>query len=343
MNLPAPTLALSSDLIIAAIGTIIIVGSWIANALKNMKEEKARQERRQQGGLKSETSTSASQQSSGRQRLEELAAQRRREMQQQAEAQRSRYDPRRGGAAGSGTASGGGASGGREPSNLTMAERIARARAKAQYQQRSEDLRSGSRAKPAEPTDQRRSAEDELAERRRREAQQARQEQAERRKREQQQAQEAERQRKQREAQERQRREERARHDREQAEREKQRRQQRDDRTASHSQSPRSTPSRTPPARQGVGAAGSTGGMHAPRIDLAARHQDVSLTEVGSGLASPSQRLSYRTAGQAGVVQGFTGKLHFDRQSLRDAIIMKEVIDKPVGLRDPQARFEPSL
>ncbi len=101
------TLAAWSDWIWIALVGATVIGSWIGNIKKNQAEQRKRDE------------------GPGALELEEMAA-RRREQLKQASRQRVQANPSAGGAAG-------------EPGNMTMAERIARARAKAQYEQRTQE------------------------------------------------------------------------------------------------------------------------------------------------------------------------------------------------------------
>lgn len=106
MNGMTLTLAAWQDWIWIVVIGATVVGSWIGNLKKQSNEQRKRDE----GPNSLE--------------LEEMAS-RRREQLRQVSGSRAQ------------TPGGGGASGG-EPGNLTMAERIARARAKAQYEQRAQ-------------------------------------------------------------------------------------------------------------------------------------------------------------------------------------------------------------
>jgi len=110
------TLAAWSDWIWIALVGATVVGSWIGNIKKQQQEQRKRDE------------------GPGALELAEMAA-RRREQLRQASRQRTQANT-----------SGGGLTG--EPGNLTMAERIARARAKAQYEQRTQD--AGQRAEASQ-------------------------------------------------------------------------------------------------------------------------------------------------------------------------------------------------
>ena len=101
------------NIIIFSLAGIIIVGGWVAKAIKNVSGS---------GGGGGSTSTGT------RQRLDELAARRREQLQQLARQRRGQT--------------------GSEPTNLSMAERIQRARAKGDYEKRAQRLRS-QQAEPA--------------------------------------------------------------------------------------------------------------------------------------------------------------------------------------------------
>jgi len=89
----------------------MVIGSWLSNLKKNSQKQRRRDE------------------GHNPQQLEEMAARRREQLRR---ANRDRTQTQAGG-----LSRGGGAPGQAEPGNMTMAERIARARAKAQYEQRS--------------------------------------------------------------------------------------------------------------------------------------------------------------------------------------------------------------
>ncbi len=134
---------------------LVIVGATIVgSAIGNMKKKSQAQRKRDEGH--------------NPEQLEQMAARRREQLR---EASRGRMQT----SAGGGDASAGGG----DPTNLTMAERIARARAKAQYEQRSE---RSTQPAPQEPNEAQRRA---LAQReaelqRRREAARAQQQAQER-------------------------------------------------------------------------------------------------------------------------------------------------------------------
>lgn len=108
------TLAAWSDWIWIALVGATVIGSWIGNIKKQQQELRRRDE------------------GSGALELDELAA-RRREQLRQVSHQRVQASRTAGASGVSGVSGGGG-----EPGNMTMAERIARARAKAQYEQRTQ-------------------------------------------------------------------------------------------------------------------------------------------------------------------------------------------------------------
>ncbi len=157
LQLILPTLALDMDVIVGAIGVVIVVGSMIANWFKTQAEARKQQD-------------TAEGKAGAPRDLDELAARRRAELQAQARAQRQ-------GTAGTQAPGVGGSPG--EPGNLTMAERIERARAKEAYRQRAEQMRSGGGSRqegpaPAErPAAAQAKAQQAAAERRRRELAQA--------------------------------------------------------------------------------------------------------------------------------------------------------------------------
>jgi hypothetical protein len=138
------TLAAWQDFIWIAVFAAVMLGSWISNLKKQSQEQRKRDE----GPNALE--------------LDEMAA-RRREQLRQASRSRAQATGGEGGPAGghSGARSGG-ASG--EPGNMTMAERIARARAKAQYEQRAQGAgQSAQRSQAQVPNEAQRRA---LAQRR---------------------------------------------------------------------------------------------------------------------------------------------------------------------------------
>ena len=127
------TLAAWDDWIWLALVGATVIGSWISN----MKKKGEAQRKRDEGPVSME--------------LEEMAARRREQLRQ---ASRSRAQASQGGGQ-SGAYSGGGG----EPGNLTMAERIARARAKAQYEQRAQSsAQPAQRPQPQVPNEAQRRA-----------------------------------------------------------------------------------------------------------------------------------------------------------------------------------------
>lgn len=135
MNHPMTlTLAAWQDWIWIVVMAAVMLGS----ALSNLKKKSQEQRKRDEGDSVQD--------------LEQMAARRREELRQ---ATRSPAQA---------TMRPGGQSGGAEPGNLTMAERIARARAKAQYEQRAQaGAQRGQPAMPQEPNEAQRRA---LAQRR---------------------------------------------------------------------------------------------------------------------------------------------------------------------------------
>ncbi len=243
------------DLIGYLVVALVILGPWIAGLLKKAadadKKNKARLEERQQGGGASQK------------RLDDLAARRRAELRAQAQARQQ-------GAAAP--------SGGVDPSNLTMAERIARARAKAQYENRQTQIQQETPPGREAESAARQRAEAEAAARRR-------------------------------------------------AEQEAQARQQ-EQRRAAERQDAQRRAERS--ARQKAEAA------RRQRVERSRRARESQRVQ-----AAVTPRPAARSAKpQAIVLEPMTpideaGGLVFDRQSLRQAIILKEVLDRPVALRDP--------
>ncbi|MEX1015654.1 MAG: hypothetical protein WDZ31_02825 [Phycisphaeraceae bacterium] len=121
----------TQDIIIYGIAAIILVGSWVANLLRKQAEERQERERIAGGGK-----------AASKPSLDELAARRREELRELA---RQRGEVKAGPVDRPGAG---------EPVNLSMAERIARARAKAQYEERAARMGGGGRAapSPAKPT-----------------------------------------------------------------------------------------------------------------------------------------------------------------------------------------------
>lgn len=141
------------------------IGNWMKQRAEREKAQQAADRRRHSAG------------STGKGDLDDVAARRREQLRQMSQRQQSQA--RAGGVSG-------GAAGGGEPTNLTMAERIARARAKAQYEQRAEGLRDRGRSEPAQ-TPRAEGESQAAADRRREQAQleqRRRQQQAQRRQRE---------------------------------------------------------------------------------------------------------------------------------------------------------------
>ncbi|MEO0965036.1 MAG: hypothetical protein AAFY08_07940 [Planctomycetota bacterium] len=281
------------------LGLIVILlaffGPVIANVLR--AANKAKQKGRS-GGEDDEPAVS---------RHEELAAQRRAELSGRGAQART---------------------GGSDPSNLTMAERIARARAKAQYEQRSADLaRGGGRTvaddveielvETTDPSDPF-AREAEQAERRRREQQAELQ-----RRREAERQQAAAEERRRREQAERARREATRRREAEQARAAEQ------SRRSSSSQSSRQT------ARGQSGRPSPTGRTRR-RSNAAIADLDtdaISRGEVGTGksalrLDDAGGRKSKGSGGQASVFG-----VRLTRRTMRHAIVLREVLDPPVALR----------
>ncbi len=122
--------------VLIALFVVPAIGKWIASTKKNQQEQRRRDE-----GMVSQD-------------IDQLAA-RRREQLRQASRQRSQAntsaDLSGGLSAGASGGTSGGASGGGggSPGNMTMAERIARARSKAQYEQRTQS--AGPQSGPGEP------------------------------------------------------------------------------------------------------------------------------------------------------------------------------------------------
>ncbi|MEZ6192759.1 MAG: hypothetical protein R3C45_15910 [Phycisphaerales bacterium] len=159
------TLAAWDDWIWLALVGATVIGSWISNMKKKGEAQRKRDE------------------SPASMELEEMAARRREQLRQ---ASRGRaHLSQSGGQTGVNSVTPGG---GGEPGNLTMAERIARARAKAQYEQRARGSTPSRQPRPQVPNEtQQRALAQRQAELERR--QQAAQAQAQARQRAQQQAQ----------------------------------------------------------------------------------------------------------------------------------------------------------
>jgi len=301
------TLALDMDLVVGAIGVVIVVGSMIANWLKSQAEA-----RQQQG-------KSSADESRPPRDLDELAQRRRAELRQQAEARRRGGAAARG-SAGGGIASGGSASGGGgEPGNLTMAERIERARAKEAYRERAERLRGAGQSPGTSPTDRSAHAEGEAeraaAERRRREDL----DQQQRRERE---LAEARRRREQAEAQAR-------------AEAQQQRRraqQGQGGQGGARRQPRRPSASRAPqPPRRAASTVETADAMASAQEQArAAQRAAHSAGRTSAGASAPVV-----TTARAGLVRGRElGILLSNPGTLRQAVIFKEVFDRPLALRE---------
>ncbi len=264
-----------ADLIGLAIAAVLMVGSGVANWLKQQREkseaERRVREQREQVQLRTQLPREAPA------TLDDAASQRREQLRQLA-LQRQRQQAAGGGSMNAPMPAGA------EPTNLTMAERIARARAKEQYAQRAEALRRQREASASQAEDPR-ASQRVAAERARQEARARAQLEAERA------------------------REERARRAREQAQRAEQekRRQRRE-------------PATRGPARPRERAAAA-----AP----VARKSLVGTIAAGSAAAHATPLAHAVQVGSVG------GGMTLDRAALRQAIILKEVLDRPLALRGP--------
>ncbi|MEM9252452.1 MAG: hypothetical protein AAGB29_08895 [Planctomycetota bacterium] len=212
---------------------------------------------------------------------------------------------------------------GGDPSNMTMAERIARARAKAQYEQRSSDLTRGVGRTPVDEvevelveTDDRSDA-FEQAEQRRREqaAAMERRREAERR-----QAEMAEQRRRQQQA-EVARREARERRQAEQARAQQQSQQSPSRQQGRQASQPRQGQQFQRPSRRRRPSAIENDGSATDAIRQG---------EVGTGKTAP---------GMAGTSTGSGGKasvfgVRLTRRTMRHAIVLREILDPPVSLRE---------
>jgi hypothetical protein len=287
------------DLISTAILVILLVGGAIFNWVVKMMKE------RQEGGGKGKSKNSAG-------RAEQLAR-RKAEMQRQMQAQRG-ASGRPGQNSRGGVASGGGD----EPGNMTMAERIARARAKHEYEQRRSQ--QGGPSRPGQSSPQRSSPSRETSPsdaEARREAQRHAAEQRQQAIREKQAAQARQRQEQQRQAA---------------------RRQAQQSQPSSGSrQQPASSRGMLNKRSMPIGSARRNREVLEP-VDVGPRrvaepvdptNADVAKTEVGmAGVGKVRQRSTGRSL------------INFNRLSnddLRRMVILKEVIDKPVAIRDPLA------
>ncbi|MEM6334725.1 MAG: hypothetical protein AAF823_15435 [Planctomycetota bacterium] len=290
----------------AIIVLLAVFGPIIANVLKEAGKANDRRKASESSDGDGRTS---------RERLDDLAARRRAELSGRAQA---------------GLGTGGGAPAGGDPGNLTMAERIARARAKAQYERRSADLSraaggagrtsddpivldDGDDARVAElerrraaELDRRRVAEREAAARREADARRAA---AERRR-----AAEAQRQR-------------------EAADRASQQRQRQGQSQRSSSRSSSGSGSGS-----GSGAGSSSGrrrGAGIGKIDGDA----ISRGEVGTGKGASrlenaigDGRSKSRRGGRGGEAKLLGVRL--TRRTMRHAVLLREVLDKPVSMRE---------
>ncbi|MEM0913025.1 MAG: hypothetical protein AAGK09_00265 [Planctomycetota bacterium] len=272
----------------AVIFVLLIVGSIVANIVR------ASQKANQEGSSEEEGSQPS--------RPEDLAARRRAEMSGRGVSART---------------------GGGDPSNMTMAERIARARAKAQYEQRSADLTRGVGRTPAEEVEVElvetgdRSDAFEQAEQRRRE-QAAAMEQ--RREAERRQAEMAEQRRRQQQA-EVARREARERRQAEQARAQQQSQQSPSRQQGRQASQPRQGQQFQRPSRRRRPSAIENDGSATDAIRQG---------EVGTGKTAP---------GMAGTSTGSGGKasvfgVRLTRRTMRHAIVLREILDPPVSLRE---------
>ena len=124
------------DVIIYAIATIILVGSWVVNILRKQAEDRREQEQTGTGGAGGAGGAGAS--TGSKASLDDMAARRREELRALA---RERGEARTGPANRPGAG---------EPVNMSMAERIARARAKAQYEQRAQRIGAPASSSPGQ-------------------------------------------------------------------------------------------------------------------------------------------------------------------------------------------------
>lgn len=277
------------------IAILVIFGPIVANVIRSINQA----QKRQQGSPPPDADVPPP---SRRSRLDDMAARRRAEL-------------------GGGRPSG---AGGGDPANMTMAERIARARAQAQYQQRSDEMTRGGPSRPGadeveieivevddpfaseiEAERRRREQDAELARRRAQERQRA--EAAERRRREQA---EADRQ---------------ARLRRQQAERSRQTepsRRESSPRRPRQTQAQRSSPRRSSALTRRSSAAG-IGDLDADAITRG---------EVGTGQSAK------RMHGEGGQSSGAPGGaavfgVRLTRRTMRHAVVLREILDPPVALR----------
>jgi len=296
------------QVIINNLGTILVILVVVGPILANIFGALAKGKNPPSGGGSSSSGGSGSS-GARRSRLDEMAARRRAELSQ--------------GSAGSSSSSSGGA-GGQDPSNLTMAERIARARAKAQYEQRSAQLgqrRGGTgrgvddsieveviddrrqpdpygredrqRREAAEALERRRAAERqqaELAARRRREAAEARQRESARRQQD-------------------------------------QARQAQQQRTAQQRQP-------APPARKATTGKARRQPSHGlGEIDTDA----IARGEVGQGESArrlESAELHRGGRGTSGHREASVFGVRLTRRTMRHAVVLREILDPPVSMRE---------
>ena len=118
-------------IVVYSIGTIILVGSWIANLLKKQAEQRKADEIQ----LRRTSESSPPSEAAGSTDRQTLAEHRREQLRQMTRQRAQPPDPGRAGPV--------------EPANLTMAERISRARAKAQYERRARELAKQARQAPS--------------------------------------------------------------------------------------------------------------------------------------------------------------------------------------------------
>lgn len=282
-----PTLGAIEELVLGVIMVIVLVGSWVANRVKEQQEESAREQRGLRRGSSGEAKVD----------LDEVAAQRREQLRQMAR-QRMQQGGRGASASQGGAASGGG---GQDLSSLSMAERIARARAagRGESADQSPDLRQSG-------------WEDQQAEARRR----AEQREQERRRREQEERREV--QRRERAEAERRRQTEARRREREQQAQQRARQQRRQAQQRQARQQ-RQTQQVTARRQEAIAPITDEGGARQSRGQV-------------SRATKPGPRVwGARTAG--GPSAHLMAMLH--GPGLRDAMVLKEILDRPIALREP--------
>lgn len=297
MNAPVPiTLAFDWGELIG-IGIILLVtfGSAVGSWLKKQAEAREAARRQERGLMSPHTLDEEGNPPARTDRVATMgdAASQRRE--QLRELARQRAQMHVGGQRG-GAAVGGGRGPAGQPQNLTMAERIARARAQEEYARRADDLQA-------------------QAERARREAQvQQAQDEAVRRQRQ------AAREKMQREAAARQR----------AAQQQRARAQQQQQQASAR---PRRSQTQRPaaPIRQ-VGQAAAGGATAMPSAEARRRQQ-----AKPSAARRSSRRVTAAAPAEASLVAGPSplNLASMARQSLRDAFVLKEILDRPVGMREP--------